>query len=182
MFGGGLSGDNWDVTSLTLAATLGCPPASPSPSPSASPTPMTFELLNLTGTTKLPDGSIGLARFTGSVHDFTQPIPAPAPQFASDVVVDLEITLTTGADDLRGGSDGGDNATVIIKGAGTFPDVNQTQSWGNNSVHTVSLTPLRPGITLADMTSVDINTMFSGGFNGDNWDLADLQLQATVLP
>jgi hypothetical protein len=186
MFGGGLSGDNWDVTSLTLTATLGCASASPSPSPSSSPTPMTFELLNLTGTTQLADGSTGLARFTGSVHDFSQAIPAPAPQFASDVVVDLEITLTTGADDLRGGSNGGDNASVIIALAPglsmTFPNVNQTQSWGNNSVHTVSLTPLRPGITLASLTSVDINTMFGGGFNGDNWDLADLQLQATVLP
>jgi hypothetical protein len=56
------------------------------------------------------------------------------------------------------------------------------QSWDNNSVHTVMLTPLRPGITLADMTSMDINTEFGGGFNGDNWDLSDLQLQATVLP
>jgi hypothetical protein len=178
-FGGGLSGDNWDVSSLTLTASLGCASASPPPTP---PAPQTVQLLNVTGTTKLPDGSTGLARLTGDVHDFPESIPAVPAGEAADVVVGLQMTITTGGDDLRGGSDGGDNATVTVGGVGTFPDVNQRQDWGNNSAHTFMLTPIPPSVPLGNLTSADISTMFGGGINGDNWDIAGVQLQATVIP
>ncbi len=60
-------------------------------------------------------------------------------------------------------------------------DVNQMQSWGNNSAHTISLTPLPPSVTLGQITQVDISTMFGGGINGDNWDIAAVELDATIL-
>jgi hypothetical protein len=180
-FGGGLSGDNWDVNTLSLTASLGCPsPASPGPT-SVSSGPTTIQLLYVAGRTPLADGSTGLARLTGDDHSLTELVPSVPASEKSDVVVALYVEITTGDDDLRGGSDGGDNATVGV-GSVSFPDVNQTQTWGNDSAHTVNLTPLPPAILLGDVSSVNISTMFGGGINGDNWDIFSIRLEAVVVP
>jgi hypothetical protein len=175
-FGGGPDGDNWDVTTLSLTAVMGCTTST------SNVKPITLILLQDDGATILPDGSIGLARLTGDVHTWgptaIQGIPSNQ---ASLQVIALQVTITTGDDDLHGGSDGGDNATVTIGGVGAFPDVNQTQNWANRSVHTVSLTPLPSFLQLGSIASISISTMFGGGINGDNWDIADVQLSATVL-
>jgi hypothetical protein len=55
------------------------------------------------------------------------------------------------------------------------------QDWGNNSVHSVSLTPIPSGSTLPATIALDINTNFGGGIGGDNWDIAAVSLTATVL-
>ena len=58
---GGVSGDNWDVSSMQLTGILGC-------AATTSPTTTTVTLLDKVGTTTLPDGHVGLCRLTGSVH------------------------------------------------------------------------------------------------------------------
>jgi hypothetical protein len=177
---GGTFGDNWDLSSLQLFATLGCPSTSP-------PTTSTTTLVNDVGTATLPDGSIGLCRITGAstpVNCFPGnglTIPPPSGFNPSDCVDSLQMTITTGADDLRGGGFPGYNADVSISGAGTFLNVNESDHWPNGSVNTFPLV-LTSGVTLGSLTSLQVDTNFGGGYNGDNWDIADISLQATVTP
>ena len=132
---GGVSGDNWDVSSMKLTGILGC-------AATTSPTTETVTLLDKVGTTTLPDGHVGLCRLTGSVHTcglFTTTVPAGD---GSDVVDSLNMTIETGHDNLNGGGLQGDNATVTVAGLAPFHDVNQSDTWDNYSVANFPLVPL----------------------------------------
>jgi hypothetical protein len=181
-FGGGIAGDNWDIAAIELQAGLGCAYTG------SVPTMKTDQLVNAIGTSRLPDGSTGLIRMTGQVHSWTTPAAVQPPADASLPLSGLQITVTTGGDDLRGGGSPGDNAAVTITlasgGQVVFNNINNSQDWGNNSVHTVNLLALNalpPGTTLGDITQLTITTGFGGGLGGDNWDVADVQLAGTGL-
>jgi hypothetical protein len=170
---GGLSGDNWDVSSLQLTGILGC-------ASTTSPTTTTVTLLDKVGTTTLADGHVGLCRLTGSVHTcgpFTTTVPAGD---GSDVVDSLNMTIETGHDNLNGGGLQGDNATVTVAGLAAFHDVNQSDTWDNYSVASFPLVPL-PSATkeLSTLSTVKVTTDFTGVFP-DNWDVLSIELKATV--
>jgi hypothetical protein len=171
---GGLSGDNWDVSSINLTATLGC-------AATVSPTTKTVTLLDKVGTTTLPDGHVGLCRLTGSVHTcgpFTTTVPAGD---GPDVVDSLNMTIETGHDNLNGGGLQGDNATVTVAGAGApFLNVNQSDTWDNYSTANFPLVPLpSTPVDLSALSSVKVSTDFTGVFP-DNWDILSIELKATV--
>jgi hypothetical protein len=171
---GGLSGDNWDVSSMELTGTLGC-------AATASPTTKTVTLLDEVGTSTLPDGHIGLCRLTGSVHTcgpFTTTVPAGD---GSDAVDSLNMTIETGHDNLNGGGLQGDNATVKVAGAGApFLNVNQSDTWDNDSTANFPLLPLpSTPVDLSALASVKVSTDFTGVFP-DNWDILSIELKATV--
>ncbi len=181
-FGGGISGDNWDIADVELQASLGCAYTAP------PPIMRTDQLVNAIGGSQLPDGSTGLVRMTGSVHTWSTPVSLQNSADAGIQVSGLELTVTTGGDDLRGGGSPGDNADVVLTLASgntmTFANINASQDWGNNSVEQVNLLALNSlpaGTTLGDISQLEITTDFGGGLGGDNWDIADVGLTATGI-
>jgi hypothetical protein len=165
-FSGGLSGDNWNVNGVTLLASL-------LPKP-ITPPPLLRTWINATGNP--------LVRFTGSTHDWSMPISVAAGD-AGKVIQSLTATIQTGGDDLRGGSNPADNASVILtlnNGSFTVANINQGTHWNNNETHTVNLN-LPPGTTAGKLTKFDLHTQFGGGLGGDNWNVNKVILQA-VLP
>ena len=170
---GGLSGDNWDVSSMKLTASLGCAATAPA-------TTKTVTLLDDVGTTDLPDGHIGLCRLTGSVHT-CGPLSTTVPSGdGPDTVDSLEMTIETGHDNLNGGGLQGDNATVTVAGLAPFVNVNQSDTWDNYSVADFPLVPLPSApVDLSTLSSVKVSTDFTGVFP-DNWDIFSVKLTATV--
>ncbi len=123
-----------------------------------------------------------VVRFTGSLHDWSAPIPA-MPDDDPKSIESLQTTIQTGGDDLRGGHNAGDNADVYLtlRSGQTlpFPNVNQGGHWNNNEVHTINLSV--PGTTkVGDIASIRLHTGFGGGMGGDNWNVNQVVLQATV--
>ncbi|MFL5665524.1 MAG: hypothetical protein ACJ8BW_29895 [Ktedonobacteraceae bacterium] len=175
-FGSGTSGDNWDIASVVLQASVGCTYNHP------PPVTISLVLFDVTGTSQLPDGSIGLVRMTGSVHTWPTTITVPSSE-AGDALDSVQLTIVTGGDDLRGGNRPSDNANVTLQFASssvTFTNVNQSQHWNNNEAHTVTLAPIPMSTTLGQLQSLTISTAFTGGINGDNWDISRVVLVATV--
>jgi FG-GAP-like repeat/Astacin (Peptidase family M12A) len=83
----------------------------------------------------------------------------------------VKVTITTGNDDLRGGSqawasvlDGADRWVVH-----EFP-LNGGANWTNRSVHSVEEHFAEP-VTVASLRKLRIRTDFGGGIGGDNWDI-----------
>jgi len=188
-FGGGSGGDNWAIMGVELDAHVECELGKQPPPPS-----VTVPLLNAVGATTLADGSKGLARLTGEVHSWAIPVKPPSAD-AGKVIIGLELTVTTGEDDLRGGNAPQDNAnahiTLVKGGSVLFEDINALQKWDNGSTWPVNLytlgSPLPgetgslpPGLKLGEISGLEISTGFEGGSGGDNWDIADVKLVATV--
>jgi hypothetical protein len=97
-------------------------------------------------------------------------------------VTALQVTLTTGSDNLRGGGEQGDNAAVILNFGGkrTYQDVNNSDTLDNGSAFSFPLVP-PPSTTLGSLTSIDIHTQF-GSLFPDNWDIAGVRVDAIVDP
>jgi hypothetical protein len=111
-------------------------------------------------------------RFTGgkTFQDITLNSPSSA---RNTPVSRLQVTITTGGDDLRGGSVVyGEiklqNGTTLSK-----VNLNQGRGWGNNSTNTVSI-PLQSGTKIGDLASLRIEhdgaprDVFQGY---DNWNV-----------
>jgi hypothetical protein len=114
-----------------------------------------------------------LVRLTGQVHDWSHAL-AIAPGDADKLVLQLLVTIQTGSDDLRGGSNAGDNvdATIRLASGGTlsFANLNAGHGWGNGSTNAVEL-PLPEGTRAGDLAQLTLYTGFGGGFDGDNWNV-----------
>jgi len=135
--------------------------------------------------TWLDDSALPLIRMTGDVHDITLPLPTPNPD-AGYPVQALDLVVSTGNDDLRGGSNAGDNCDATITlGAGqtiTVPNINAGQAWAGWSIHSVSIPVPAAGLHGGDISSVSLHTGFGGGISGDNWNVERVQLLATLVP
>jgi hypothetical protein len=165
-FGGGISGDNWNVNNVALL--VGFPTGNTT---SAPPPIVIHEWLDKSGGP--------LIRFTGSVHDLVVPVQA---QDQGKTVAALDVIVSTGNDDLRGGS-AGDNCdvTVVLSNGRSIvvANANHGQSWNNWTDHTVSI-PIPGGLKGGDVQSVKLHTGFGGGIGGDNWNVQRIQLKATL--
>jgi hypothetical protein len=168
-FGGGLSGDNWNVNKVAMIVSF--PIGSSTTSP--PPPPTTHTWLNASGNP--------LVRFTGSLHDKSLTVPA------MDIGVSvrsLQLIISTGNDDLRGGSNAGDNCTVTVHlasgGVITLNNVNGGQDWNNWTDHTVNIPIPAGGLRGGGITSINLHTGFGGGMGGDNWNVNRVQLIATL--
>ncbi|MBW4670883.1 MAG: hypothetical protein KME60_26535 [Cyanomargarita calcarea GSE-NOS-MK-12-04C] len=142
--------DNWNVDKLRVATAKTC---------SAG-----VRLANSSGRP--------FVRFTGgkTFQDITLNSPSSA---RNTPVSRLQVTITTGGDDLRGGSVAyGEiklqNGTTLSK-----VNLNQGRGWGNNSTNTVSI-PLQSGTKIGDLASLRIEhdgaprDVFQGY---DNWNV-----------
>ena len=167
-FGGGISGDNWNVNKVALVVSF--------PNGSAVHSPP-----RVITHTWLDASSNPLVRFTGSVHDLSKPVP---PQDVGTGVEKPRLVISTGNDDLRGGSKPSDNCDVTVALASgheiVVNNANGGQHWENWTDHTVTIPLPASGLKGGDVKSVALHTAFGGGLGGDNWNVNRIQLQATL--
>ncbi len=168
-FGGGISGDNWNVNKVGLVVSF-----ANGSSVTVPPHPIHHSWLDAS---ELP-----LVRFAGDVHDLRLPVPPIDPDRVAQA---LDLVISTGNDDLRGGSNAGDNCDVMVELASgevlTLTNVNQGQSWAGWTKHTVSI-PIPTGLMGGGLTAATLHTGFGGGAAGDNWNVERVQLIATIDP
>ncbi len=179
-FGGGLGGDNWKVDSVALVVSYSSGSVTSGPIP---PPPVVHDWMIRS---ELP-----LIRFSQDIHDLVLQ-SAPDDLQAQDlgqVVSGLNLIISTGNDDLRGGSNPGDNCDVTIQLTSGPPivlkNVNGGQKWDNWTNHTVSVPLPAAGLHGGDVVSVTLHTGFSGGLFGwgaDNWNVEQVILEATLAP
>jgi len=131
---------------------------------------------------------IPLIRFTGQSHDLPLGMKQwSTPEAAQDVgqlASALNLTISTGNDDLRGGSNPDDNCDVTVQlNSGqsiVLRNVNAGGNWASWTNHTVSI-PLPPGgVRGGDIQAMVLHTGFGGGIGGDNWNVQQVILQATL--
>lgn len=98
-----------------------------------------------------------------------------APPVITTTPSQLILTFGTGGDDLRGGNDNV-NVTVYFKNGKTLsvPNANEGQRWVDHSSQSIGIA-LPDETRFGDVTGIDLDTTFSGGVGGDNWNLDSLQ-------
>ena len=101
---------------------------------------------------------------------------------ATKAVNQLLITIVTGGDDLRGGSGANDNASAFINlSNGTrlsFPNINSGAHWNNREACGTTAGPDRNASRRLE--GVTLHTQFGGGIGGDNWNVDQVILEATL--
>jgi len=99
---------------------------------------------------------------------------------------EIIVTFVTGNDDLRGGNDNvnffienllipGTNEFRTIK----FDNLNNGKRWINGSTQSVSR-PLPDNVNQDQLTSFKVETTFSGGINGDNWNMNGITISTRI--
>lgn len=169
-FGGGISGDNWNVDKVALVISVPAGTTTYGP-----PSPITSKWLDVSGGP--------LIRFTGDRHDLVVGVP---PVDVGQRISSLDLLVATGNDDLRGGGNPGDNADVTLHLANgssiSVPNINHGSNWGNWTENSVSIPLPAGGLLGGDIKSLTLHTGFGGGIGGDNWNVQRLQLKATYPP
>ena len=162
------NGDNWNIDKVALVASYALGSAT------TPPQPLVSSWLDASGAP--------LVRFTGNTHDLRIVVPS------SDMGIPinaLNLVISTGNDDLRGGSHAQDNCDVGVELASgqilSFPNVNHGQSWAGWTKNTVAI-PLPAGLNGGDVKAITLHTGFGGGIGGDNWNVERVQLLATLPP
>ena len=119
-------------------------------------------------------GHYGAFRFTDSHATLLIPITLTVAGKANK----LELTIITGDDDLRGDHD---NLNIIVHFRGgriqPVPNINGGKAWHNGSVHVQTFT-LAQAVYPSDIVEVDLQTTFTGGMGGDNWNLDSVTVKA----
>ncbi len=82
-------------------------------------------------------------------------------------VARLEVVITTGDDDLRGGDDNVSALVTIGSREHTFP-LNKGKKWKDRETHTVTL-PLPAGTRLSTLRGFGLRTTFGSGLGSDEW-------------
>ncbi len=151
--GGGLSPDNWDLKSMNVRGIGGNVDANMLDTPAH--------------------------RFTDSNKQHTFVINT-APPASPGMISDLVLEFKTSDDDLRGGNDNLDIILTFDDNTGQrFDNVNRGLKWDNNSTHRVTLT-FNKAQRWNGVKKIVLVKNASGGFDGDNWNMSDLKINATL--
>jgi len=124
-----------------------------------------------------------LMRFKGDAdkHDLNKTVD---PKNIGRTVNSLQLIISTGNDELRGGSHANDNCdvTIVLKDGRTIPlsNVNHGQTWDKWSIHSIDIPLPADGLNGGDVVGVKLHTEFGGGIDGDNWNVQRVQLKATL--
>lgn len=100
-----------------------------------------------------------------------------APPVISDQPDELIVTFKTGGDDLRGGND--NVHFVLLKKNGEqvrYDNINSLKRWVDWSIQSCSR-PLPKGLQVSDIAGFQLETTFSGGWGGDNWNLDKITVE-----
>ncbi len=108
------------------------------------------------------------------------------PPVITDNPNEIIVTFTTGNDDLRGGNDNVNFSIMKVYNPSTrqytdirFANVNNGKRWINRSMQTISR-PLPDYVTFDLLDDFLIETTFSGGLEGDNWDMNGIVISARI--
>ena len=149
---GSMGGDNWDMEKVVV-----------------QPYAM--------GGLQAPLKTAGPFRFTGDNKQLEISMNA-ATAAAPGEVTELLLQFQTGSDDLRGGND---NLNIDLHFAdGTTQsnlNVNRSARWPDNTPNTATIV-LNRAVPLAALKSLTLTTTFSGGINGDNWNMNSVTVTA----
>lgn len=167
-FSGGLSGDNWDLQSVTVSGLQ-------------RDTSGQINLDEIGRQTKLN-------RFTGKNQPFTiysnkqqtSSAGATTPVTNPSAISTLHLQFITGSDDLRGGNDNLDILVTTKSGVQRQRNVNKGESWKPNSKHYVDI-KLNTPTPLENILEIKLMTSFQGGVGGDNWDMASCIITASTV-
>ncbi len=90
---------------------------------------------------------------------------------------EMVLSMRTGGDDLRGGSDNL-SVTLNLRNGSSIEsnNVNLGQRWIDNTWQEVGI-DLPDSVQPGDISSVRLSTSFRGGFDGDNWNLDQLLIR-----
>lgn len=148
-FGGGIGGDNWNMDEIKVKAN---------------------------GQDILFKAGTPLYRFTASAKKYSSAFSTTGT--GDGRIRELRISVTTGADDLRGGNDNF-NLTVHYKDGTnfTFKNVNKQTAWGGNTTKEVTLR-MNKYVQLSEIKGFTVTTTFGGGLFGDNWNMNALSITA----
>lgn len=92
----------------------------------------------------------------------------------------LRFTVVTGNDDLRGGRD---NVMASYRHGETWTTpriLNRGQRWPDNSTRQGRIDILEP-MQMFSLNAIRLQTTFRGGFDGDNWNMASVLVEACAL-
>src|SRR4029077_9314540 len=100
------------------------------------------------------------------------------PPAAPGQVTQLILRFQTGSEDLRGGNE---KLNINVH----FPDgttqsnlnVNRNERWPDNTANTAAIV-LNRAVPPTALRSLTLTTTFSGGMNGDNWNMNSLTVTA----
>lgn len=149
-FGGGIGGDNWDMTKL--------------------------DIFTMGGGFYNWVKEAGFKRFTGDDKNLLVKVndaPTVAGQ-ANKVLLKFDTT----DDDLRGGNDNLNVILKFRDGTSQVSNnVNGNGRWADNSHHEVVI-ELTKGRMPNDIVSVTLQTTFGGGMGGDNWNMGGVSVSA----
>ncbi|WP_422350765.1 hypothetical protein [Flagellimonas sp.] len=91
----------------------------------------------------------------------------------------LRFWIRTGDDDLRGGND---NLNIVVYyrngGTQTIRNVNKGTRWKDHATTSVDVTLNKKIYATSDISKVVLQTTFSGGVGGDNWNMNYLHIEA----
>ncbi len=150
---GSMGGDNWDMDQVAV------------------------QLYAAGARQQPPLKTAGPFRFTGDHKELEISMNA-APPAAPGQVTQLLLRFQTGSDDLRGGND---NLNIDVHFAdGTTQsmlNVNRSARWPDNTANTAAIV-LNRAVSPAELKSLTLTTTFSGGTNGDNWNMNSLTVTA----
>jgi hypothetical protein len=150
---GSMGGDNWDMDQVVVQ-------------------------VYATGARQQPPlKTAGPFRFTGDNKQLEISMNA-APPAAPGQVTQLLLRFQTGSDDLRGGND---NLNIDVHFAdGTTQSVlivTRSVRWPDNTANTAAIV-LNRAVPPAALKSLTLTTTFSGGTNGDNWNMNSVTVTA----
>jgi hypothetical protein len=150
---GSMGGDNWDMDQVVVQAYAAGARQQP------------------------PLKTAGPFRFTGDHKELEISMNA-APSAAPGQATQLILRFQTGSDDLRGGND---NLNIDVHFAdGTTQsalNVNRSARWPDNTANTTAIV-LNRAVPPAALKSLTLTTTFSGGLNGDNWNMNSVTVTA----
>ncbi|MCA9612777.1 MAG: hypothetical protein H6721_21170 [Sandaracinus sp.] len=152
-FGGGVDGDNWNVDQLAVR----------------------FTGSGVSGTLAAHAGA-PFVRLTGETRSWTSPSLSVRPS-ATAPVTRLIVTARTGGDDLRGGNDNVHARAVVSGRTSVEVMLNGGAKWSDHTSHT-AVVPVPTGTNFGNLRGLNLRTTFGGGWNGDNWNLDELLVEA----
>jgi hypothetical protein len=132
------------------------------------------------GATLLSASGRPLMRFTGESRRFMTDISCANPSATTPVdpaVSQLEVTIRTGADDLRGGNDNAYIFAILRDRSRIEAPFNDRARLADRSSRTAILT-LPPGISMSQIQRFGVRATLGGGLGGDNWNIDALTVRA----
>ncbi len=123
-----------------------------------------------------------MVRFTGEQHDAVFSVGPYKQGTGGEPCTNASITIRTGGDDLRGGSD---SAYVVFTSTSgstlAAQNINGTASWGNGSTNSAIVT-MPPGTRIHDIGSVKLahnGDSSTGGGGQDNWNVDSITIECS---